>query len=141
MTAVQLTLALSDYDHRRDLTRGLTEPEGVRLVGLELQVEEIFHRFTRYREWDVSEMSLAKYSSMRSQVDDSLLGLPVFPSRVFRLSSIYVRRGSPLRSLEQLRGRRVGVPEWAQTAGIYSRGYLTHHAGLELTRFSGSRRV
>lgn len=91
---IQLSLAISDYDHTRDLTRGLIEPAGIRLVGLELGIEEIFHRFTRYREWDVSEMSFGKYSSMRSQGDDSLVAIPVFPSRVFRLSSIYVRRDS-----------------------------------------------
>jgi 4,5-dihydroxyphthalate decarboxylase len=132
MNQLQLTLALSDYHHTRDLTRGRIAPEGIRLIGLELQIEEIFHRFTRYREWDVSEMSFGKYSSMRSQGDDSIAALPVFPSRVFRLSSIYVRRGSDLRSLERLRGHRVGVPEWAQTAAIYSRGYLAHQAGLKL---------
>ncbi len=132
MNQLQLTLALSDYDHTRDLTRGRIAADGIRLVGLELQIEEIFHRFTRYREWDVSEMSFGKYSSMRSQGDDSITALPVFPSRVFRLSSIYVRRGSDLRRLEQLRGKRIGVPEWAQTAAIYSRGYLARHAGLKL---------
>ena len=132
MDPLPLSLAISDYDHTRDLTRGRIEPEGIRLVALELAIEEIFHRFTRYREWDVSEMSFGKYSSMRSQGDDSLVALPIFPSRVFRLSSLYVRRGSHLRNIEQLRGARVGVPEWAQTAAIYSRGYLAHHAGVSL---------
>jgi 4,5-dihydroxyphthalate decarboxylase len=132
MNELQLSLAISDYDHTRDLTRGLIEPNGIRLVALQLEIEEIFHRFTRYREWDVSEMSFGKYSSMRSQGDDSLVAIPVFPSRVFRLSSIYVRCGSELKSLEQLKGARIGIPEWAQTAAIYSRGYLAHHAGLRL---------
>jgi 4,5-dihydroxyphthalate decarboxylase len=132
MNKLQLSLAISDYDHTRDLTRGLIEPDGIRLVGLGLGIEEIFHRFTRYREWDVSEMSFGKYSSMRSQGDDSLVAIPVFPSRVFRLSSIYVRRDSKLKSLDQMRGGRVGIPEWAQTAAIYSRGYLAHHAALRL---------
>jgi 4,5-dihydroxyphthalate decarboxylase len=132
MDPLALSLAISDYDHTRDLTRGRIEPEGIRLVALELAIEEIFHRFTRYREWDVSEMSFGKYSAMRSQGDDSLVALPIFPSRVFRLSSLYVRRGSRLRNLAQLRGARVGVPEWAQTAAIYSRGYLAHHARIGL---------
>ncbi len=132
MNELQLSLAISDYDHTRDLTRGVIEPDGIRLIALQLEIEEIFHRFTRYREWDVSEMSFGKYSSMRSQGDDSLVAIPVFPSRVFRLSSIYVRRDSKLKSLDQLRGARVGIPEWAQTAAIYSRGYLAHHAGLRL---------
>lgn len=132
MNELQLSLAISDYDHTHDLTRGLIAPDGIRLIALQLEIEEIFHRFTRYREWDVSEMSFGKYSSMRSQGDDSLVAIPVFPSRVFRLSSIYVRRDSTLKSLDQLRGARVGIPEWAQTAAIYSRGYLAHHAALRL---------
>jgi hypothetical protein len=56
----------------------------------------------------------------------------VFPSRVFRLSGLYVRRDSGIRSLEQLRGKKVGAPEWAQTASVYTRGVLTDDVGVKL---------
>lgn len=129
---VPLTLAISDYDHVRDLTSGAVEPEGIELTRLQLPVEEIFFRFTRFREWDVSEMSMAKYVSLVSQGDRTLAAIPVFPSRVFRHSSIYVRRAAGVGKPEDLAGRRVGIPEWAQTAGIYARGFLVRQYGLAL---------
>jgi 4,5-dihydroxyphthalate decarboxylase len=132
MASLPLTLAVSDYDHVRDLVAGRVKPEGIALRALSLSIEEIFYRFTVHREWDVSEMAMGKYVSLRSQGDTSLTALPVFPSRVFRHSSIYVRSDTPLRSPADLRGRCVGVPEWAQTAAIYSRGFLQHQYGVPL---------
>ena len=127
-----LTLAISEYDHVRDLATGVVRPQGIALNVLSFAVEEIFHRFTRYREWEVSEMSMGKYSSLVSQGDRTVTAIPVFPSRVFRHSSIYVRRGGKVRTPEDLRGKRVGVPEWAQTAAVYTRGMLVHEYGIPL---------
>jgi 4,5-dihydroxyphthalate decarboxylase len=129
---LSLTLAIGDYDHVRDLALGAARAEGIDLNVLNLPVEEIFFRFTRHREWDVSEMSFAKVVSLLSQNDRSIVPLPVFVSRVFRLSSIYVRRDGPVKVPGDLRGRRVGVPEWAQTAAIYTRGYIAHELGIPL---------
>lgn len=127
-----LSIGIGHYDHVADLTSGAVPCEGIELRHLELPVEEIFHRFIRYREWDVSEISLAKYCALVSRGDDSLVGIPVFPSRMFRHSSMYVRRDSGIRSPADLSGRRVGVPEWAQTAAVYSRGLLSHGYGVAL---------
>jgi 4,5-dihydroxyphthalate decarboxylase len=77
-------------------------------------------------------MSMGRYCAKRSRGDTSITAIPVFVLRVFRHSMIYVRADSPLESLEQLAGRRVGVPEWAQTATVYSRSLLTHEAGVPL---------
>jgi 4,5-dihydroxyphthalate decarboxylase len=129
---IQLTLAISEYDHVRDLVGGEVRPQAIDLVCLSLPVEEIFHRFLRYREWDVSELSLAKYVALVSQDDPSLTAIPVFPSRVFRHSAIYVRSDSELEDPRQLAGRRVGVPEWSQTAGVFMRGFLAHQYGVAL---------
>lgn len=129
---LRLTLAVGEYDHVRDLCTGQVRAEGLTVTPLHLPTEEIFHRFLRYREWDVSELSLAKYAAMRSQGDDSLRAIPVFPSRVFRHSSIYVRRDGPVRVPGDLSGRRVGVPEWAQTAAVYTRGLLADGYGIDL---------
>ncbi len=132
MRKVHLTLAMSDYDHVRDFTRGDVEAQGIDITYLDLSVEEIFHRFTAFREWEVSEMSVGKYASLVSQGDDSLTAIPVFPSRIFRQSSIYVRRGGGIEKPEDLAGKRVGIPEWAQTAAIYTRAYLMHQVGIAL---------
>ena len=131
MNELDLTLAMAYYEHVADLTSGRVPVSGVSLRWLELPVEEIFHRFVRFREWQVSEMSMGKYVSLVSQGDDSMVGLPVFPSRVFRHSAIYVRAGE-FSEPGQLRGRRIGVPEWAQTAAVYSRALLQHEWGVRL---------
>lgn len=132
MTRLSLTLAISQYDHVADLANGRVVPEGIDLTCLSLQIEEIFFRFINFREWHVSELSMGKYVSLVSQGDTSLVALPVFPSRIFRHSSVYVRRDGPIRSPADLVGRRVGLPEWAQTAAVYSRGFLVHQFGLDL---------
>jgi 4,5-dihydroxyphthalate decarboxylase len=132
MNEVPLTLAISDYDHVRDLTTGRVRAEGIALTCLDLTIPEIFARFTAHREWDVSEIGLGKYVAVRSQDDDAMVAIPVFPSRIFRQSALYVRADSPLDDAAQLGGARVGLPEWAQTAAIYCRGWLAHDCGVDL---------
>ena len=122
-----LTLALSPYDHTRDLA-----PRGIELNVLELPIEEIFYRFTRFREFEASEMSSAKTVSLLALEQPDIIALPVFVSRVFRHSAIYVGKGSGIRRPKDLEGRRVGIPEWSQTAGIYARGLLAHEYGVDL---------
>jgi 4,5-dihydroxyphthalate decarboxylase len=124
---------MAHYDHVADLVHGRVPIEGVDLTSLTMKVEEIFFRFIVYRDFDVSEVSFAKYSSMISQGDHSLVAIPVFPSRVPRHSSIYVRRDGPVQKPEDLAGRRIGLPEWAQTASVYSRGLLAHRYGVDLS--------
>ena len=133
MNPLPLTLALGPYDQTRDVTDGTVRVEGVQLRTLDLPIEEIFYRFTLHREWDVSEMSMGKYIALRSQDDTSVMALPVFISRAFRHSMFYVRQGSAIKRAEDLQGKRIGIPEWAQTAGIYGRGYLSDYVGLKLS--------
>lgn len=133
VSRTRVVMALSGYDHTRDLVSGRVPVEGVELVALELPVEEIFHRFAHDREWDVSEFSLAKYVALVSAGESDLTAIPVFPSRLFRQSSVYVRADSGLRDPAELAGCRIGVPEWAQTAAVYTRAWLTHDVGVPLT--------
>ena len=132
MPNIPVTLALSEYDHVRDVLDGTVPVPGLDLTVLRMPVEEIFYRFTFHREWDVSEMSFAKVVALMAQDDPGLVPIPVFVSRVFRHSSIYVRSDSGLTRPEQLAGLRVGVPEWAQTAAVYTRGMLAHEHGVDL---------
>ena len=131
MSKLPITLAISGYHHTDALLTGAVRVEGIDLRVLTLPIEEIFFRFTQFREWEVSEMSFGKYIALRSRGDDSLVALPVFPSRVFRHSSIFVAADGPSEPAE-LRGARVGIPEWAQTAAVYSRGMLVHQYGVGL---------
>jgi len=132
VNALELTLAIHDYDHTRDLVTGRVPVEGVRLRTLELEPPEINGRFSQYREWDVSEFGLGKYIAQRAAGDDSITAIPVFPARAFRQSCLYVRADSDLSEPEQLAGKRVGIPEWAQTAVVYARGFLVHQHGIDL---------
>jgi len=132
MSRLEITYAASDYEHTRDLTRGDIEAEGIDLRYLNLQIEETFFRFIKFREWDVSEMSFGKYIALKSQDDDTVTAIPVFPSRVFRQSSLFVLPDSEIRDASDLRGKKIGVPEWAQTASIYTRGWLVHSMGIPL---------
>jgi 4,5-dihydroxyphthalate decarboxylase len=132
VSRLHLTLAISEYDHTRDVCSGVVAVDGVDLTHLSLPIEEMHFRFTKFREWDVSEMSLGKYVSLLSQDDRSMVAIPVFPNRAFRHSAFYVRRDSELTDPRQLAGKRVGVPEWAQTAGIFARGILTDQYGVRL---------
>jgi 4,5-dihydroxyphthalate decarboxylase len=130
---LHLTLATSDYDHVRDLANGVVRPEGIVLTALTLPVEEIFYRFIHHLEWDVSEVSFAKYIALASQGSPPMVAIPVFPSRVFRHSAIYVRSDRAIAAPKDLQGRTVGIPEWAQTAGVYARGILAQEYGIDLT--------
>ncbi len=97
-----------------------------------MPIEEITFRFTRHGEWDASELSFGKTVGLLTQNKPQIVPIPVFPSRVFRHSAIYVRPGAGIAAPKDLEGRRVGVPEWAQTAGIYVRGLLQHEYGVDL---------
>jgi 4,5-dihydroxyphthalate decarboxylase len=132
MHKVHLTLAIGDYDHVRDFVQGDIQAQGIEITYLKLVHEEIFYRFIYFREWEISEISMAKYVSLISQNDRSLTAIPVFPSRIFRLSSIFVHRDGDIQRPEDLAGKKVGIPEWAQTASVYARGYLAHQVGIPL---------
>jgi 4,5-dihydroxyphthalate decarboxylase len=129
---LHLTMATADYDHVRDLVHGVVRPDGIVLTPLVMQVEEIFHRFIKNLEWDVSEISFAKYTTLTAQGAAAMVAIPVFPSRVFRHSSIYVRADRGIAVPKDLENRTIGIPEWAQTAGIYARGMLAEFYGVDL---------
>jgi len=134
MGDIRLTLAIGDYEHVRDLATGRVKPEGIELTVLMCNIEEIIHRFLDRLEWEVSEMSMGNLASYLSRDDRRMVALPIFPSRVFRQSAFFVRTDGPVRRPEDLAGRRIGVPQWSQTATVYARGWLNHQIGIPLNR-------
>jgi 4,5-dihydroxyphthalate decarboxylase len=132
MQGIPLSMAISNYDHVGDLVNGRILPEGIDLTAMELPIEEIFFRMLSFVEWDVSEFSMAKYVSMVGTGTAPFQAIPVFPSRVFRQSAFYIATGAAIKGPEDLARRRIGVPEWAQTAGIYARAFLQHQCGVRL---------
>lgn len=133
MSDLHLTLGINDYDHVRDLFTGRVKPEGVQLTCLVMSVWETFQRFFRDQEWDVSELSLAGAVQAIDRGAAPFVLIPVFPSRLFRHSGIYIRAGGPIREAADLRGRKIAVAQWAQTATTYIRGWMTDTLGIPLT--------
>lgn len=129
--SVAAALAIGDYDHVRDLADGRVRAEGLDVTCLRMEPEEIFARTASGCEWEAGEFSFALYVDRIGRGDRSLSAIPVFPSRVFRHGSFYAREGGPT-ALEELAGTRVGVPEWCQTAGVWARGILAEHHGVDL---------
>jgi 4,5-dihydroxyphthalate decarboxylase len=128
---LDLVMAISDSDHVRDLVSGVVPVEGINLNCLHFDVEEIFFRFTRHREWHISEMSMGKLAALRA-LDDDLIGIPVFLSRMFRHSALYIRPDGPIDDPGALRGGRIGIPEWTVTATVYGRDLLAKEYGVGL---------
>jgi len=93
----------------------------------------IAYRFLAAYEWEVSEFSLATYCAMVANGNAPMVGLPVFPSRVFRHGSIFLPENSAIETAADLKGKKVGIPQWTQTAVTYVRGWLQHDAGVALT--------
>lgn len=129
---IRLTLAINDSDQVRDLLSGAVPVDGVDLTPLILEAEEIFYRFSRGREWEITELSMGKYTTLRARGDDSVIAIPVFPSRMFRHSAIYIRSDGPLDDPAALAGQRIGIPEWSVTATVYARALLAHEYGVRL---------
>lgn len=130
MHDLPLTMACWGYDRARTLFTGQIRPDGIRLTCLDLPVEETFFRMLRHREFDVAEMSLSSYVLSCFREDRPFVAIPVFPSRAFRHSGIFVHAGAGIREPRDLVGRRVGVPEYQLTAVVWIRGILEEHYGV-----------
>ena len=138
--AVRVTLACGATDRTLPLILGDVRPAGIDLTFLRMYPEEVFWRMTRHAEFDAAEMSLSSYVLRRSRGDDALLAIPVFTSRQFRHSCLWVRADAGIASPADLRGKRMGVPEYQMTAAVWIRGFLSDDYGVaptDLRWFSG----
>lgn len=133
MKKLHLTIATEDYDHFRDFRLGVVQAEGIEHTWLMPELHEIFARFTFNREWDVSELSFAKFSTQVTRDDPDIIALPVVCSRHFRFSAFYVNTKSRIKTARDLKGKKVGSPEWAHTAAVYMRGWLADEHDVKLT--------
>ena len=130
MGKIHLTLACWDYDRTRALQDGRVQVEGVELTYLPLRVEETFWRMLRYQEFDAAELSMGSYLMARDKGSPRLIAMPVFPSRTFRHSCVYINTDSGINEPRDLIGKRVGVPEYQITMAIWARGILQHEYGV-----------
>jgi len=126
---LKLSLGCWDYDRTRALMDGTVQPDGIDLTYLNMPVEETFFRMLRHREFDISEMSLSSYTVSLSK-GAPFIAIPVFPSRFFRHSCIYVNADAGINSAKDLIGKRIGTPEYQMTAPVWIRGILAEHYGV-----------
>ena len=130
MSKLKLTMACWNYDRTRALQDGSVQPDGIDLNYLDLMVEETFFRMVRHQEFDVAEMSLSSYTVSLFREPRRFVAIPIFPSRFFRHSCIYVNAKSGIRTPKDLIGKKVGVPEFQMTAPVWIRGTLSEHYGV-----------
>src|SRR5438105_14700527 len=122
MTKLRLSLACWNYDRTRALRDGTVQADGIDLNYLNMPVEETFFRMLRHREFDVAEMSLSSYTLSLFRENPPFIAIPVFPSRYFRHSCIYVNADSGIREPKDLIGKRIGNPEYQMRFPIRSFG-------------------
>jgi 4,5-dihydroxyphthalate decarboxylase len=142
MARLRLTTAFWDYDRVRPLMDGTIQPEGIEITPVISRPSETFFRMLRHKEFEVSELSFANYTMLRARGDDSFIAIPVFPSRLFRHSCIYVNKKSGIKEPKDLIGKKIGVPEYSMTAAVFARGMLLHEYGVEpktIEWFSGTQ--
>jgi 4,5-dihydroxyphthalate decarboxylase len=116
----------------RALADGRVQPEGIDLNFLDLPVEETFFRMLRNREFEVAELSLSSYAVSLFREPRPFVAIPVFPSRMFRHSCIFVSAASGIREPKDLAGKRIGTPEYQMTAPVWIRGILQDEYGVKV---------
>ncbi len=131
MVEVPITIACGRYDRTSAIRDGRVKVEGCAVTYLPLYPEEIFHRAFKFQEFDVSEISFSSYIRTVATGTSAYIGVPAFVSRIFRHSGIYVREGAGISKPEDLRGKRIGVPEYQITAVVWMRGMMQHEYGVK----------
>lgn len=129
MTKLNLSVAMGDYDRTRALLDGTVQIDGVDPVYMTLSPEEAFFRAFRNTEFDISELSLSSYLVKASKDESPYVAIPVFLSRAFRHTSIYVRKDR-IKRPQDLKGCRIGVPEYQLTAIVWARSILQDDFGV-----------
>ena len=125
-----LSIATSDNPRTRPILEGKVKADGIDFTCTNMHPSELFWRQLRYSEFDVSEMSVSSLMIARSKGDERFVGIPVFTTRRFFHTGILVRRAAGIETPADLKGKRVGVPEYQQTAALWARGVLQHEFGV-----------
>lgn len=131
--ALNLSIAIGDYDRNRPLIDRRVAIDGVEPVIMTLSPEEMFFRAMRQEAFDISELSLSSFTIRQDRGDNPYVGVPAFLSRAFRHTSIIVRRDAGIRAPKDLEGRAVGIAEWQLTANVWARA-LIEEQGVDMRR-------
>jgi 4,5-dihydroxyphthalate decarboxylase len=130
---IPLSLGLTWNPRTWPIFEGKAKADGIDLVISRMHPSELFWRQLKFGDFDVSEMSFSSLMMAKAKGDDRWVGLPVFTTRKFYHAAVLVRRGAGINGPEDLKGKRVGVPEYQQTAALWARGILQHEFGVKPT--------
>lgn len=130
MNGLRLSLAMGDYDRTRPIADGRVAIDGVEPICMLLSPEEMFFRAFRHQAFDISELSLSSYSISVARGDPHYVAVPVFLSRAFRHTSIYIRTDKGIAEPQDLRGRRIGIAEYQLSANVWFRGIMQDEYGV-----------
>jgi len=131
---LRLTIAFSDNPRVQPLKDGAVKPQNIELDFITLEPGTLFYRNLFYDEFDVSEMSISETLLARERTDGKKWdwsALPVFLSRGHHWPYLYVNTGSGISSLADMRGKRIGVPDYDMTAALWFRIVLKGLYGIE----------
>src|SRR4051812_46081063 len=128
---LQLSLAIASNPRTWPILDGTVKPDGIDLVPTILHPSEMFWRQLRFADFDASEMSVSSLMMARAGGDERWVGMPIFTTRKLFHTEVLVRRDARIEAPADLRGKRVGVPEYQQTAALWTRGVLQHEFGVE----------
>ena len=130
MSRLPITIATWDYDRVRALTDGRVQVEGCDVNYITMPVEECFERAYFHGEFEVAEIGFSPYLIALSRGVAPYVAVPAFLSRMFRHSAVYIRTDRAIEGPADLRGKRVGVPEYQMSAVMWFRGYLQDEFGI-----------
>src|SRR6202163_3350047 len=130
-TKLQLSISFAANPRTWPLIDGSVTVDGVDLVITPSHPSEIFWRQLKFGDFDISEMSMSSLMMALAHGDDRFIGLPISTPHRFSHPSMRARRDAKTETPADLKGKRVGVPEYQQTAALWSRGVLQHEFGVE----------
>jgi 4,5-dihydroxyphthalate decarboxylase len=131
MSKLKLSMSVGNYDRTQALFDGRVQVEGCEITAVPLEPEEAFHRAFRYGEFDITEISMSSHMMTTARGDNQYVAVPAFLSRVFRQSGVYVRTDRGINRPQDLKGKRIGVPEYQITANVWIRGILEEEFGVK----------
>ncbi len=123
---LQLSIGMADNPRTRAIFDGRVKPDGIELICTPLHASELFWRQLRFGDFDISEMSMSSLMMAVASGDDRWVGIPVFTTRrMFQVGTL-VRKDRGIDKPADLKGKKLGVPEYQQTAALWTRGFLMH---------------
>src|SRR5580704_5881009 len=130
MADLKLSLAITRNPRTWAIIDGRVKPDGIDFIKTVLGPAEMFWRQLSFAEFDVSEISMSELMMIRSRGDERFVGIPVFTTRRFYHTAMLVRRNAGIDGPADLKGKRIGVPEYVQTAALWTRGVLESEFGI-----------